>query len=349
MVIKMKKILSTALATLALVFFQSVTAVPLTDLSDGQTGRIKFSSMTPTSMWTYVRKNMTDTKQVVVYGDLLLPKSVAGKVPALVLSHGSSGVSPYAYEVWARQMNAADVAIFIVDSFKPRGISESAQDQSVLSAAANIADAMNALKLLATHPQIDASRIYHIGFSRGGGTAFYTAWPMYQRPVDTGRAKFAGHIPVYSSACNIRYRADAGTKATAPIFMAGADRALEDWQDSAVCERFAKELAAAGQTITYKEYPGTYHGWDGRSKFFYFNNAATAKPCDMQLQMTDVAGSGLGRDAKDLKTDKTLTSFAEWDAAVKSCMTNMRARVEGNERQSDTLVKDVLDFMKVSK
>ncbi len=69
----------------------------------------------------------------------------------------------------------------------------------------------------------------------------------------------------------------------------------------------------------------------------------------MQLQITDMAGSGLGRDAKYLKTHKTLTSYAEWDAAVKSCMTNMRARVEGNERQSDALVKDVLDFIKVSK
>lgn len=330
--------------TLAANIISAAYAAPVSDLSGGQTGRIEFNSITPLSMWSYARRNMTDTKQVVVYGDLLMPKNTTGKVPALVLSHGSSGVSPYAYEVWAQQMNAAGVAIFIVDSFKPRGISESAQDQSVLSPAANIADAMNGLKLLATHPQIDASRIYNIGFSRGGGTAFYTAWPMYQRPVDTNGAKFAGHIPVYPSACNVRYRADI-VKATAPIFMAGADRALEDWQDSAVCERFAKELADAGQPITYKEYPGTYHGWDGRSKFFYFNNAATAKPCDMELQMTDVAGGGLGRDAKDLKTGKTLTSYAEWDAAVKSCMTNMRARIEGNERQSDVLVKDVLTFI----
>ena len=341
----MNSVAVTFFIALASVAVQVAHAAPLDSLAGGQNGRIEFNSITPTSVWTYVRRNTTDTKPVVVYGDLLLPKNTTGKVPALVLSHGSSGVSPYAYEVWARQMNAAGVAIFIVDSFKPRGISESAQDQSVLSPAANIADAMNALKLLATHPQIDASRIYNIGFSRGGGTAFYTAWPMYQRPVDTNGAKFAGHIPVYPSACNIRYRADAGTKATAPIFMAGADRALEDWQDSAVCERFAKELAASGQPITYKEYPGTYHGWDGRSKFFYFNNAASAKPCDMELQMTDVAGSGLGRDARDLKTGKALSSYTEWDTAVRSCMTNQRARIGGDERQSDALVKDVLSFI----
>ena len=132
------------------IFFFAVTtslaiiahAAPLADLSASQNGRIEFNSITPLSMWSYARRNLTDTKQVVVFGDLLMPKNTTGKVPALILSHGSSGVSPYAYEVWARQMNAAGVAVFIVDSFKPRGISESAQDQSVLSPAANVADAM---------------------------------------------------------------------------------------------------------------------------------------------------------------------------------------------------------------
>ena len=330
---------------LASVAVQVAHSAPLDSLAGAQTGRIEFNSITPTSVWTYVRRNTTDTKPVVVYGDLLMPKNPSGKVPALILSHGSSGVSPFAYEVWAARMNAAGVAVFIVDSFKPRGISESAQDQGVLSPAANIADAMNGLRVLATHPAVDAARIYHIGFSRGGTAAFYTAWPMYQRPVDTNGARFAGHIPVYPGMCNIRYRADAGVRATAPIFIAAADRALEDWGDSAVCERYARELAASGQPVTYKEYPGTYHGWDGRSKFFYYNNATTGKPCDMEVQMTDVAGGGLGRNARDLKTGRSLDTIPEWSAAVKACTPNARLRVGGNEAQSDALVRDVLTFM----
>ena len=343
----MKLLSSLVLLTIAFAtYVTSALATPIESLSGGQTGRIEFQSITPLNIWTYARRNLTDTKNVVVWGDLLMPKNVAGKVPALVLSHGSNGVSPYAYDVWASKMNEAGVAIFIVDSFNPRGLTETAQNQFQLSPAANVADALNALRVLATHPQIDAQRIYHIGFSRGGGAAFYTAWPMYQRPVNTNGAKFAGHIPVYPGNCNIRYRAD-NDKATAPIFMAAADREYEDWQDSAVCERYAKELAASGQPITYKEYPGTAHGWDGRSKFFYFNNAATGKACDMELQMTDVPGSGLGRNAKDIKSGKTLTTSKEWDALILSCMTNSRLRIEGNQRQSDVLVKDVFNFMGV--
>ena len=324
-------------------------ADPLSNLSAGQSGRIEFDSITPPSLWQYVRRNMNGTKTVTVWGDLMMPKNVVGKVPALVLSHGSGGVSPYAYEVWVAQMNEVGVAVFVIDSFKPRGVSDTAQDQTILSPAANIADAMNGLKLLATHPQIDSKRIFNIGFSRGGGTAFYTAWPMYQRPVDTGGAKFAGHIPVYPSGCDVRYRADANVKATAPIFMALADVKGEDWQNGANCIRYVQELAAADQPVTLKEYPGTYHGFDGRAKFFYFNNAYVSTKCDMELQMTDVAGGGLGRDGKDMKTGKSLISYDDWNAAFKACQANVRARVSGDKRQSDELVKDVLVFMGVLK
>ena len=341
----MNSFAATFFIALASVAVQVAHATPLDSLAGGQTGRIEFNSITPTSVWTYVRRNTTDTTPVTVYGDLLLPKNVSAKVPALVLSHGSSGVSPFAYEVWAARMNAAGVAVFIVDSFKPRGIGESVHDQGVLSPAANVADALNGLRVLATHPAVDASRIYHIGFSRGGTAAFYTAWPMYQAPVDTGGARFAGHIPVYPGMCNIRYRADAGVRATAPIFIAAADRALEDWGDSAVCERYARELAASGQPVTYKEYPGTYHSWDGRGKFAYYQDATTGKPCDMELQMTTVPGGGLGRNARDLKTGRTLDTIPEWSAAVKACTANARLRAGGNEAQSDVLVRDVLTFM----
>jgi dienelactone hydrolase len=244
-------------------------------------------------------------------------------------------------------LNPAGAAVFVVDSFKPRGVDSTSSNQfnSKVSIPAQTADALNALRVLATHPQIDASRIYVIGMSRGGNPAFYSAWPMYQAPVNTGGAKFAGHIPMYPGMCNIRYRADVNAKATAPIFFALPDRDKEDFQDVAVCERYAKELAAAGNVVTSKEYKGTYHAWDGGARRFRYENSHVAKTCDMELEMTDVAGGGLGRNAKDLKTGKQLTSYAEWDAAINRCMGMHSAALGGDVAQSDAVVADVLKFM----
>ena len=114
---------------------------------------------------------MQNTKQAVVWSDLLLP-NVSGKLPALVLSHGCSGISPTAYDVWAEEMNAAGVAIFIIDSIQSRGVGQTEIDQSKVTFPAQISNALNALKLLAAHPQIDGTRIFNIAKSRGGGVAF---------------------------------------------------------------------------------------------------------------------------------------------------------------------------------
>lgn len=323
-------------------------AAPLSNLSGGQTGRIEFESITPPNRWEYARLNLQNTKQAVVWGDLLMPKNASGKVPALVLSHGSGGISPAAFDVWARDMNAAGVAIFIIDSFKPRGVDQTATDQSKVPYSAQVADALNGLKLLASHPQIDSTRIYNIGMSRGGTTAFETAWPTWQRPVNTNGAKFAGHIALYPGMCNVRYRTDDREKATAPIFMPLTALDGEDWQGGAECIKYVEDLAKKGNDITYKVYKGTYHGFDTNNKFAYYPGVVSGKGCDMEVYMTTAQGSGLGKNGYDFKANKALTSYAEFNQAAEvGCGPKVNARVGGDSSAQKEVVADVLRFMAV--
>lgn len=318
-------------------------------LSDGRSGRIEFQSINAPDMWQFARKNTSNTRAQTVWGDLLLPKTISGKAPALVIMHGSAGVEPWATDLWAAKLNPAGAAVFVVDSYKPRGVQETNTNQlgEQVTMPSQTADALNALRMLATHPKIDSNRIYVIGMSRGGNPAFYSAWPMYQAAVNTNGAKFAGHIPMYPGMCNIRYRADATDKATAPIFFALPDREREDYQDVAICQRYAKELADSGNVVTTKEYKGAYHAWDGGARRFRYEQAHSAKPCDLELQMTTVAGGGVGKNARDLKKNQELKTYDEWNTAVKGCMAHVRAAVGGDAAQSDAVVADVLKFMGV--
>jgi dienelactone hydrolase len=320
-------------------------AAPLVELSGGQTGRIEFNSITPQSIWSYARKNTTDTKSVTVWGDLLMPKNTSGKVPAVIYSHGSTGATAAAFDVWAKELNNAGVALFVVDSYKPRGISETQTNQDQLSPGGQIADALNALKLLATHPKIDATRIFNMGFSRGGSIAYYTAWPMYQRPVETAGVRFAAHLAIYPGLCEIRYRADASDKATAPIFMALGTK--DDIINESTCKNYMAEVAANGNNVTVKSYQGAYHGWDTLNRFGYLQNSHGAYNCNMELQMTDKPGGGVGMNAKDIKNSKALSSYDDWNAAVKGCMQHKPMSYGGDDKQRAALVKDVLDFMGV--
>ncbi len=100
-------------------------------------------------------------------GHLFLPPGNE-KVPAVVLVHGSGGIYKALLDYWPQQFNAAGIAVFTLDMFGPRGVQSTAEDQSQVPFAADVADAFAALRVLATHPRIDPRRIAVMGFSRGG-------------------------------------------------------------------------------------------------------------------------------------------------------------------------------------
>jgi dienelactone hydrolase len=326
-------------------------AVTLTDLSGGQTGRIEFKSITSPNRWEYARLNLQNTKQATIFADLLMPKNMgANKVPAVVLSHGSGGVESNMQDVWVKELNAAGYAVFIPDSYKPRGVSETNSNQEAVPYPAHVADTLNALMMLATHPQIDKSKIYNMGFSRGGSTVFDTAWPMWQRPVNTGEVKFAGHIAWYPGNCNLRYRTDDVEQATAPIFVLLADKEFEEAQDVSVCRRWYDELAAKGNKITYKEYKGARHGFDGLNFTYRVNpRTSSGRKCDMEIYMTTAQGSGVGKNGFDFKLKKEIKSFQDFNDSAKACLENgtvpgSRGGGNAKEVQAES-VKDVLAFL----
>jgi dienelactone hydrolase len=188
------------LSLLVLLLAGTATAAdpPVQDLADGRTGKIYFESLTPTGFIQLARRQAT--QKTVIFGSLHIPKKATGPVPAMVIAHGSAGVADRE-SWWADHLDDVGVAAFIVDSFTPRNIRDTATDQTQLSTAANVADAFAALKLLATHPKIDKQRIGVIGFSKGGQVALWTEFEAYRRAVVEDQTKFAAHVPLYP-ACN---------------------------------------------------------------------------------------------------------------------------------------------------
>jgi dienelactone hydrolase len=338
-----------ALVTSAICGFTgAVMAAPVDKLDAQSSGRIEFTSnsyLSP-SRWNYIRE-VPDSKPVVVHGDLLMPKNIAAgtRVPAVVLSHGSGGVHSSAYDVWGKELTAAGYAVFVIDSFTPRGATNTMGDQTQVPYTSSLADARNGLKLLATHPLIDAKRIFNMGFSRGGTTAFETAWPSWQRPVDAGGAKFAGHIAMYQGNCNARYRTDDRETATAPILMLLADRKLETGQGVEQCIKYAEDLAKKGNVVIYKEYTGAYHGFDGMYAWSVNPRALSGIGCDFDVFITPEKGSGLGKGF-DFIANKPMTNFKELgDAVANGCGKHRTHITYGTKEFRDLSVKDSLEFM----
>lgn len=194
-------------------------------------------------------------KAVTIAGELRLPRGVTGKMPAVVLLHGSGGVGPGA-ELWAKHFNEMGLASFVLDSFSARGLTSTSANQALLGRLNMILDAYRSFELLADHPRIDAARIAVMGFSRGGQSALYSSMRRFQE-MWSPRAAFALHIPLYAS-CSATFIRD--TDVTAPIRQHHG--LADDYVTIAPCRPYFERLRAAGRDAQLFEYPDAHHAYD---------------------------------------------------------------------------------------
>lgn len=194
---------------------------------------------------------------VILAGELRIPKLGTDRLPAVVLVHGSGGVSGYVDD-WAQWFNAMGVATFVFDSFTARGIATTNIDQDQLGRLAMIVDAYRALELIAKHPRIDPDRIVLMGFSRGGTAALYASLKRFQRMHGPAGLAFAAYIPFYPQ-CGVRFIDDEDvTDKPIRVFHGAAD----DYVPVAPSRSYVERLRKAGKDVQLTEYAGAQHVFD---------------------------------------------------------------------------------------
>jgi dienelactone hydrolase len=195
-------------------------------------------------------------KQVTIRAKLYLPPA-AGKVPAMVIQHGSGGVTAEREGRYAREVVKLGVAALVIDSFKGRGIASTVKDQSAVSAQEMAEDAFTALKLLAAHARIASDRIGIIGFSKGGTVALLTALERRAQRARPDGLRFAMHVSLYPS-CDSQYFRPKSTGAPIYLLLGGADT----YAGVSPCQEYAAALKAEGADIEVTVFPGAPHGFD---------------------------------------------------------------------------------------
>jgi dienelactone hydrolase len=258
---------------------------PVATLADGRTGTIAFEALTPKSSRDLVLHKATEKS--VIAGVLTLPGSAntgaapKEKVPAMVVVHGSSGVLQNEWE-WAKRLNELGVASFVIDNFTGRGVAETATDQSRLSPSADVAGALAALSLLATHPAIDPKRIGVIGFSRGGSAAINSALEPIRRAVIDDDLRFAAHVAVYPG-CSVPFVSAHLDGSPILMLLGGKD----DYTPASFCLDYADRLRASGASVTVVVYPNANHGFDSIAPPHFRPRPTTARNCHGEVDLDD--------------------------------------------------------------
>lgn len=186
--------------------------------------------------------------------------SGSGAFPAVVLMHGCHGVSE-SNRGWARWLSDRGYVALVVDSWRPRGLSEACTPGEELPNTARFDDALGALRWLHGRPYVDRERIGIIGWSNGGVFAMAAVnGPTFERTkkrgVEIPDPGFRAAVGVYPGGCFSLVN----ERAVRPLLLLiGAE---DDWTLASECVQLADTQRAKGADVTLVVYPGAVHYFD---------------------------------------------------------------------------------------
>lgn len=325
-------------ATAALAQAGGATAV--TDFSAGPgNGTYSFASSTPRTLADVIDRSRPRPPATAI-GQLMLPAGGAGKVPAVLLVHGSGGVYRELADFWGRRLNEQGIAVFIIDIFGARGVSSTADDQSLVPFSADLADEFAALQLLASHPRIDRERIAVMGFSRGGIAAWRAAVNRIAAGLSSDGLRFAAHIPMYSGGCTgiTSVTVKPGVFGPAPVLWIHGDE--DDYTYASDCQDFAQRIRATGTPTEFILLPGARHKFDlddGRRHQLPFVQK-TRQGCPLEFDVDALT-------FRDRRSGAAIAA-AEVGAFSKANCAATGATVEGDRKAREAAARAVDGFLR---
>jgi dienelactone hydrolase len=270
-----------------------------------------------------------DGRPVTVSGELRIAQG-SGRLPVVVLMHGSSGVGP-AMEPWTHALNAMGISTFVIDGFTGRGLRAVGPNQAVLGRLNLIVDIYRSLDILAKHPRVDPERIALMGFSRGGQAALFASLDRFNELWNKSGIRFAAYIPFYPD-CSTSYVGDTEV-ADKPIRIFHGTP--DDYNPVASCKAYVARLQEAKRDVVLTEYPDSEHAFDigllGVSNKVVSANAQTVRQCHIKE-----GDGGL------LMNADTQAPFTYKDACVE-----LNPHVGGNPETAEQARKAVSEFLAV--
>lgn len=229
--------------------FQTRPGAPATG---GSVRTVSFVSATPRSYEDIIQRR--PMQAVTLQARLFVPPR-KGPVPAVIIVPGSGGVSS-SMVAHAKALTDAGLAVLLIDPFGGRGVRDTIADQDQVPFAASTYDIFAAMRALEREPDIDASRIGAMGYSRGGLAVLQAAVsPIAGAVLGPNRALRA----VLSGWpwCGVQF-AEPHTAPTAVRFVV-ADS--DNWVSPAQCQAYQRAMSAHNTAVSLRIFRNADHGF----------------------------------------------------------------------------------------
>jgi uncharacterized protein len=201
-------------------------------------------------------------KSLIATGKLQVPRNIKGRVPAVLILHGSGGLDSRG-QMHALDLNRAGLITLELDLWGPRGLSGGSGSRSK-TPYENLPDVYGAYDVLVAHPNVNTEQIGITGFSWGGVLALITATRRVSYEYGGGR-HFAAHLSFYPSVCwglnkVPGYEFGLLTGSPVRILVGALDRYEADPES---CPRMAATLEPQDRAlVSVKVYPNAEHGFN---------------------------------------------------------------------------------------
>ncbi len=211
-------------------------------------------------------------KTILIGARLQLPANIKGKMPAVIMMHGTGGIR-YSGVYYAAALNSAGIATLEVDQWGGRGLPGGASSRPE-HLGDNLPDIAGAYHLLGERPEIDMSRVGIFGESMGG---IQTLLMMTQHNSDTilgPGVHFQAAVALYPICWLYNHVPGADFKdlVNAPVRIMVGDADDYDGGGEA-CKELVSELAPQDAAhISVRVFPGATHIFDSFAAAYEFND-----------------------------------------------------------------------------
>ena len=254
---------------------------------------VEIPSANPTNYFHVISRS-TELPKLTIDGKLFLPstdrRKVGGKLPLVMVVAGSLGVAA-SHVAHAEAVSDDGFAAFVLDSFGARDVTSTVANQTLFSFASSAYDVLAAWKVLAAHPDIDASRIGAQGHSRGGSAVLTSATRRFADAVVGDGAGFRSVLAAYPWSGH-QFLDPSVDETEIRVVMGDAD----EWCSPMQVQGHCQAIRLSGGKVTMRLIGGAHHSFDRGTGIE--NVADAMKIVGEFLQAAGEVGIGNLRQAK---------------------------------------------------
>jgi len=245
----MFRILAAALTTLMLGFSASNGAACSFNCKKQEIKKLEFMKRTPSDSFdTYRLRNM-----------LTLPKAHDEKVAIVILLHSCAGITmrnQYDLVRWGNLLLKNGYGILAVDHVGPRNVRTNCPPTRPLNSSVLLKDVYSAIEFLSKQPEVDTSRIFTLGFSKGAMTGGALVSPERYKQLGNNLPRPRAVAGLYGGCYSSERWLEPGD---IPVLWLVGGKDYETPPHS--CSGAVRALKSKG-LMTFHKYPNATHCWD---------------------------------------------------------------------------------------